>query len=152
MHVLIVSPMAYVSNYMGTWVLRGSSTSLEVQDHLEAGFKHPELHGCGKFHDLEGPVYGVRYPKEECIRALLFKFIEAQKPPTPCYAVWCGECYLPHQEDPFLVQTSLAAGDNKSEDLEIEELLKKRLRIARDGDHLMVIPFECDLCQFRNVN
>ena len=60
-------------------MLRGSSPYLEVQDHLEAGFKHHELHGCGKFHDLEGPVHGVRYPKEERSKALLFKFIESQK-------------------------------------------------------------------------
>ena len=50
------------------------------------------------------------------------------------------------------VQTSLATRDDKSEDLEMEERLNKRFRIAIDGDHLMGIPFECDLCQFRNVN
>ena len=57
--VLIVSPLAHVSNYRGPCVLRWSSPDLEVKDHLEAGFKHPELHGCGKFHDLEGPVHEV---------------------------------------------------------------------------------------------
>ena len=60
-------------------MLWGSSLDLEVHDHLEAGFKNPELHGCGKFHDLEGPVHGVREPKEEWIRSLMFKFLEAQK-------------------------------------------------------------------------
>ena len=84
--VLIVSPLDHVSNYRGPWVLRGSHASLEVQDHLEARFKHPEIHGCGKFHDLEGPVHGVRDPKEDWSRALLFKFLEAQKtfPPVSC--------------------------------------------------------------------
>ena len=67
-------------------MLRGSPQALEVQDHLEAGFKYPDLHGCGKFHDLEGPVHGVQDPKEEWSRDLLFKFIEAQKnfPPMLC--------------------------------------------------------------------
>ena len=55
--VLIVLPLAHVSKYRGPWVLQGSSPALEVQDHVEAGFKHPEIHGCGKFHDLEGPVH-----------------------------------------------------------------------------------------------
>ena len=70
----------------------------------------------------------------------------------PCHAFWCGGCYLPHPEDPFQVQTSLAARYDKSEDLEMEERLNKRFQIARDGYHLMVIPFECDMCQFINVN
>ena len=43
-------------------VVRGIYPAFELQDHLEARFKHPELHGCGKFHELEGPVYGVRDP------------------------------------------------------------------------------------------
>ena len=87
---------------------------------------------------MEGPVHGVQDPKEEWSRALLLKFLESQKTfPPPCYAVWCREFYRPHPEDPFKVQTSLAAGDDKSEDLETEERLNKRFWIARDGDHLM---------------
>ena len=85
--VLIVLPLAHVSNYRCAWVIRGSSPDLEVQDHLEARFKHPELHGCGKFHDLEGPLHGVQDPKEEWSRALLFTFIEAHKTFSP---VLCG--------------------------------------------------------------
>ncbi len=27
-----------------------------------------------------------------------------------------------------------------------------RYRCGRDGDHLMGVPFECDLCSFRNVS
>ena len=57
--VLIVLPLAHVTNYIGPWVLWMISPSLEVQEHLYAGFKYPELHGCVKFHDLEGTVHGV---------------------------------------------------------------------------------------------
>ena len=57
--LLILLPVAHVPNYRGPCVLWGISQTLEVQDHLEAGFKHPEIHGCGKFHDLEGPVHGM---------------------------------------------------------------------------------------------
>ena len=72
--LLIVLHLDHVSNYRGPWVLRGISQALEVQNHLEAGFKHPELHGCGEFHYLEGPVHGVQDPKDEWSKALLFKF------------------------------------------------------------------------------
>ena len=61
--VLIILSLAHVSNYRGPWVLWGSSIAREVQDHLEAGFKYPDLHEGGKFHDLEGPVHGVRDAK-----------------------------------------------------------------------------------------
>ena len=57
-----------------------------------------------------------------------------------------------HPEDSFQVRTSLAAGDDKSKDLEKGERLNKRFWIARDGDHFMGIPFECNLCHFRNGN
>ena len=88
--ILWTPPPAEMETVVCPWVIRGSSPALEVQDHLEARFKHPELHGCGKFNDLEGPVHGVKYPKEECSRALLFKFLEEQKIFAPCHAVWCG--------------------------------------------------------------
>ena len=45
--VLIVLPMALVSNYRGPWVQGGGYQALEVQNHLEAGFKYPELYGFG---------------------------------------------------------------------------------------------------------
>ena len=33
-----------------------------------------------------------------------------------------------------------------------EEKDQRRYRSARNGDHLMKVPFECDLCHFRNMN
>ena len=61
--VLIVFTLDHVSNYRGPWVIRGSSTALEVQDHLEAGLKHTELHGCGKFQTWKGPCMECETPK-----------------------------------------------------------------------------------------
>ena len=61
--VLIVLTLDHVSKYKFPSVIWGGYPALEVQNHMEAGFKHPELHGCGKFHDLEGPVHGLRDPK-----------------------------------------------------------------------------------------
>ena len=57
----------------------------------------------------------------------------------------------PHPEEPFQVHTILAARNNEIEDLEMEGPLNKHFRIARGGDRLMGILFECDLCQFRNI-
>ena len=33
-----------------------------------------------------------------------------------------------------------------------DEKLEDKFKCGRDGDHLMGIPFECDLCHFRNLN
>ena len=43
--MLIVLPLALVTNYRGPWALQGIPPALEVQNQLEAGFKHPGLHG-----------------------------------------------------------------------------------------------------------
>ena len=34
----------------------------------------------------------------------------------------------------------------------VEDKDKERYRHAQNGDHLMEVPFECDLCHFRNMN
>ena len=150
--VLIFLPLDHVSNYRGPWVLRGISQALEVQNHLEAGFKHPDLHGCGNFITWKCPCMECETSMSSGVGLFCSYFVRLRKPFPPCYAVWCGEFYRPHPEDPFRVNTSLAARDNKSKDLETEERLNKRLRIAKYRDRLMGILFECDLCQFRNVN
>ena len=66
----------------------------------------------------------------------------------PCMAVWCGKCLVKHPCDSFYVQKTL----DEEEDLETEEVLSDRFQVGRPGDHLMGIPFECDLCHFRNLN
>jgi hypothetical protein len=64
-----------------------------------------------------------------------------------CRNVWCGTCYRTKPEDPFPVKDPLEedqlleTGDDRDQDY----------RTARNGDHLMGVPFECDLCHFRNV-
>ena len=65
---------------------RWSTPDLELHNQLEYISKNPELYGCRKIHDLEGPVHEVRDPKDEWIQAVLFRFIEAHKtfPPMLC--------------------------------------------------------------------
>ena len=38
------------------------------------------------------------------------------------------------------------------EDLVVEDTEGQRYRHARNGDHIMGVPFECELCHFRNMN
>ena len=106
----------------------------------------------GDFITWKGPCMECKTPKRSGLGIFCSSLLRLRKPFPPCYVVWCRECYRPHLEDPFRLQTSLAAGDDESKDLETEERLNERFRIARDGYHLMGIPFECDLCQFRNIS
>ena len=65
----------------------------------------------------------------------------------PCMNVWCGGCYRRGVNDHFPIQ-----GPPEEEDgLEVDPVEAGRYRKGRDGDHLMGIPFECDLCHFRNL-
>ena len=64
--------------------------------------------------------------------------------------MWCGRCYQPYPGDPFPVQRTLDEEEEK--DVETDESLSHRFACGRNKDHLMGIPFECDLCDFRNLN
>ena len=46
--VLIVLPLVHVQHYSGPWKQRGGQRAHELEDLLEAGFKHPVEHGCEK--------------------------------------------------------------------------------------------------------
>ena len=65
-------------------------------------------------------------------------------------SVWCGDCYRESPTDPFPRLQTVEAED-ESEVL-LEETDLERHRHGRNGDHLMGVPFECDLCHFRNMN
>jgi hypothetical protein len=69
----------------------------------------------------------------------------------PCRNVWCGECYREASNDHFLRLDDNGKGLNAT-DLEVEvSPTLNRYRCGRNGDHLMGVPYECDLCSFRNV-
>ena len=63
----------------------------------------------------------------------------------PCKGSWCPECYSRHPLDDYDIFLP------KEED---DELVRDdddtRFTQARLGDNL-VVPFQCDLCQFRNM-
>ena len=75
-------------------------------------------------------------------------FLLARGSYPPCGSVWCGKCYKESRNDHF---PRLNNNQNGS-DLEVDAAYTQNLyRCGRDGDHLMGVPFECDLCSFRNV-
>jgi hypothetical protein len=68
----------------------------------------------------------------------------------PSRNFWCGACYREAASNPFprLDKNKEANGSNL--DLDTPETYN-RYQCGRNGDHLMGVPFECDLCSFRNV-
>lgn len=64
----------------------------------------------------------------------------------PCRSSWCAKCYRPRGSTPFPIKPNLDDEGNpiKRDDDDF------RFLSARDGDHYLV-PFQCDLCQFRNI-
>ena len=68
----------------------------------------------------------------------------------PCMNVWCGGCFKQSPTDPFPRQEG---GDPEDEsEVLTDNRDKDRYKMGRDGDHLLGVPFECDLCHFRNMN
>jgi hypothetical protein len=68
----------------------------------------------------------------------------------PCGSVWCGECYResPTPNDNFPRLDHLQSRS----DLDVDAAyMQSCYRCGRNGDHLMGVPFECDLCSFQNV-
>jgi hypothetical protein len=75
-------------------------------------------------------------------------FLLARGGYPPCNSVWCGKCYKESINNHF---PRLDDNQNRS-DLEVDSAYTQNCyRCGRDGDHLMGVPFECDLCSFRNV-
>mmetsp|Transcript_12985 Transcript_12985/g.19314 ORF Transcript_12985/g.19314 Transcript_12985/m.19314 type:complete len:514 (+) Transcript_12985:1584-3125(+) len=68
-----------------------------------------------------------------------------------CRAAYCGGCYRAYEDFPFPIQKTLEEEEEEENGFVTEETRKGRFLSARDGDHIMGCPFECDLCQFRNV-
>ena len=65
----------------------------------------------------------------------------------PCRDVWCGECYEEFPTDPF---PRLQGGDANDENkVLMESQDKDRYQRGRNGDHLMGVPFECNLFDLR---
>jgi hypothetical protein len=69
----------------------------------------------------------------------------------PCRNVWCGECYREAESNPFPRLDKQGEANGSDLDLDTPET-SQQYRCGRNGDHLMGVPFECDLCSFQNVS
>ena len=65
----------------------------------------------------------------------------------PCANAWCGSCYRSFPTDPFPQQGLPEEEEGIVSDPHEEGMFQQ----GRDGDHLMGVPFECDLCHYRNM-
>ena len=64
-----------------------------------------------------------------------------------------GACYRDYEDGLFPVQRTLDDDEDGGESgFEVEDDAKEMFMCGRDGDHVMGVCFECDVCQFRNVN
>jgi hypothetical protein len=64
--------------------------------------------------------------------------------------VWCRKCYRESGSNPFPRLEDNEETNGSDLDLDTTES-NQRHRCRRNGDHLMGVPFECNLCSFRNV-
>ena len=97
---------------------------------------------------MDGPLFGVFGDPEGGSRALLQKLLASAGKLPPCGSVWCGECYRESQNDHLPRLDHLQSGS----DLEVDAAYTQSCyQCGRNGDHLMGVPFECDLCSFRNI-
>jgi hypothetical protein len=66
----------------------------------------------------------------------------------PCRIVWCGACYRESPNNNFPRLDHLQSGS----DMEVYlAYTQNRYWCGQDGDHLMGVPFKCNLCSFWNM-
>jgi hypothetical protein len=75
-------------------------------------------------------------------------FLLARGNYPPRRSVWCGTCYRELLNNNFPRLDHLQSGSDLEVDLAYTQ---NRYWCGQDGDHLMGMPFECNLCSFWNV-
>lgn len=147
--ITIVFPLSHVLSHRGPWAVRGTPLASTIKHKLTSSFKSWKRgwRDPQQLHELEGYVQGLWETLSEWSRSLLLKFLDKQGWFPQCRNVWCGSCYQKKPSNPFPIKDLL----EEEQHLETEDGREQDYRLARNGDHLMGIPFECDLCHFRNV-
>jgi hypothetical protein len=149
--VAVILPLSHVPRYTGPWVVKGTDEGERAALTLRRGFKTGEQDDAGEFHELDGFLREVWKDPESGSRFVLQQFLAWASNFPPCRNVWCGECYREASDDRFPRLDDQGETANTT-DLEIEASpTLGRYLCGRNGDHLMGVPFECDLCSFRNV-
>ncbi|KAL7490524.1 hypothetical protein ACHAWT_000141, partial [Skeletonema menzelii] len=79
-------------------------------------------------------------------------FFTSKGPFPRCHVVYHGACYRDYEGSPFPVQRTLDEDEEEEErGFEVDEEARKVFMHGRDGDHVMGVCFECDVCHFRNI-
>jgi hypothetical protein len=68
-------------------------------------------------------------------------------PWTACHSVWCGICYVLTKADRHPIK-ELVTEDGEDVVRHLKD--QKKWRQGRNRENL-ICPFQCDLCQFRNI-
>lgn len=68
-----------------------------------------------------------------------------------CNGVWHAQCYVQSEKDKFPVLSAIDLDGSLVDDATMEEDDREKFKVARDGDH-MLVPFQCDICQFLNIH
>lgn len=69
-----------------------------------------------------------------------------------CYTAFHGACYRDYEGSAFPVQRTLDDEEEGEErGFEVDEEARNKFMHGRDGDHVMGVGFECDVCHFRNI-
>ncbi|KAL3777809.1 hypothetical protein ACHAW5_001787 [Stephanodiscus triporus] len=145
--VAIVLPLSHVPRYTGPWLVKGTDEGDRYELALRRGFKGGERDDADELHELEGLMCEVWQEPEGGSRALLQQFLAwASNFPPVQKCMEASDDRFPRLDD--------GEDTTNATDLEAIEAstTMHRYRSARDGDHLMGVPFECDLCSFRNVS
>jgi hypothetical protein len=102
----------------------------------------------GQLHVLDRPLPGVFEDPEVGSRTLLRELLATAGKLPPVQKCLVRQCYRESPNNLFPRMDHHQSGS----DLEVDmAYTQNRYRWGRNGDHLMGVPFECDLCSFRNV-
>jgi hypothetical protein len=149
--VVVILPLSHVPSYTRPWVVKGTDEGERAECTLQRGFKMGEPDDTGEFHELDSSC--AKCGKIQRAGHSLFcrNFLLGRATFPLCRNVWSGECYRESSNGRFPRLDNLGETINAN-DLEIEvSPTLGRYRCGRNGDHLMGVPFECNLCLFRNV-
>ena len=119
---------------------------------LDNGFKWGKRSSHTGLHGMDGSLCEMWKDPEAGIRHLLQKFLcWARGFPPVLECVVRG--LLPGGPQRSLPTASESVGSpEEAHDLDMDSGDDNLYRAGRNGDHLMGVPFECDMCHFRNMN
>ena len=138
-----------LGNTISTHYMRGSSNSGLNPNYLEETLYPPPLQGGTQdnYMPWTGHCLECSAIRKQGHGLFCRNFLLAWGNYPPCRSVWCGGCYRESPDDNFPRMDQLQSGSDLN--LKVDAAyIQNRNQCGRDGDHLMGVPFERDLCSF----